>query len=174
MPTTYNKIASVTVGSGGAANITFSSIPATFTDLLLKLSSRSNRSDGVAYDSLSIKFNASSSSYSNRMVYGDGSSALSAVGATTHISWGYAASNTGVTANTFGSLDLYVPNYSGSTNKSTSIDSVTENNATAAIAVLSAGLWSDTSIINSIEITPITGSLFLQYSTATLYGIKKD
>jgi hypothetical protein len=36
MATTYEIIASVTVGSGGAANIEFTSIPATYTDLVLK------------------------------------------------------------------------------------------------------------------------------------------
>lgn len=176
MPDTFVKIASVTVGAGGASSIDFTSIPSTYTDLVVKISARSNRSDGITYDNLSIRFNGSSTGYTNRMVFGNGSSASSAVGSTSFISWGYATGNTGVTSNTFGSVDLYIPNYAGSTNKSVSLDSVTENNATSAIASLSAGLWSNTSAITSISIaaTAEASPLLLQHSTATLYGIKNS
>ena len=176
MPDTFIKIASVTVGSGGASSIDFTSIPSTYTDLVIKISARSNRSDSVTFDNLSVKFNSSSTGYTNRMIYGNGSTPDSAVGSTSFISWGYATGNTGVTSNTFGSVDLYIPNYAGSTNKSVSLDSVTENNATSAIASLSAGLWSNTSAITSIAIsaTAEASPLLLQYSTATLYGIKNS
>jgi len=74
MANTYQAIATVTVGSGGAANITFSSIPQTYTDLCLFISARSevagNFSDEV------IKLNNTTSSYTNRYIYGNGSSAF--------------------------------------------------------------------------------------------------
>ena len=78
------------------------------------------------------------------------------------------------TANTFGNFDFYIPNYAGSTNKSASGDAVSENNASLAYQSLSANLWSNTAAINAISIAPVNGTLFTQYSTATLYGISKS
>ena len=55
MANTYIKIASNTVGSGGVSSITFSSIPQTYTDLVIKASVRTSR--GFTNDALSIKLN---------------------------------------------------------------------------------------------------------------------
>jgi len=70
-------------------------------------------------------------------------------------------------------MEIYIPNYAGSTNKSFSSETNQENNATAAFARLLAGLWSQTAAITDIEITPNTGN-WVQYSTAVLYGISKS
>lgn len=169
MPNTYDKIATVTVGSGGAADITFSSIPATYTDLLLKVSARSARS-AAATDFLQINLNSSASNFTARGLEGNGTTASSFTD-TVFIG---AMSSAGGTASTFGSFELYIPNYAGSNNKSMSADSVSENNATAAFAELTANLWSQTAAINSIKLLSATANNFLQYSTATLYGIKNS
>ena len=167
---TYIQIGStVTVGSGGASYIEFTSIPSTYTDLVIKASLRSDR--GLQYDSTTITFNGSSSNYTQRMVYGDGSTAGSLNSAA--ITFFYATGST-ATASTFGNGEIYIPNYAGSTYKSVSMDSVSENNATTALAALNAGLWSDTSAITSIRLTVGGGTLLTQYSSASLYGIKKD
>jgi len=79
----------------------------------------------------------------------------------------------GYTASTFASGEMYIPNYAGSNSKSFSADSVQETNASLAYSYLIAGLWSDSSAINSIALTPLTGN-FAQHSTATLYGIKAE
>ena len=167
MADTFVKIATVTVGSGGAATIDFSSIPSTYTDLCIKLSSRTNRAFPV--DGVLIALNGSTSSFTNKYIEGDGVSAYSS--STARV----AANATGTTAtsNTFANSDIYIPNYAGSSNKSFSGDSVTENNATGAIADLLANLWSNTAAITSISLSPLLGTLFTQYSTATLYGILK-
>jgi hypothetical protein len=73
-----------------------------------------------------------------------------------------------MTASSFSSGEIYIPNYAGSTNKSYSIDSVTEQNATGALAELIAGLWSQTAAITQIT---LSSSNFQQYSTAYLYGV---
>jgi hypothetical protein len=169
MPTTYEAIATVTVGSGGAANIEFTAIPATFTDLLVKGSLRTSATPGYAWGDVVVNFNGSSANRSQRGVYGTGSSATSFSNSDLF----GRVSNSDSTASTFGSFEMYVPNYAGSTNKSVSIDSVSENNATAALADLIAGLWSNTAAITSIKLTPDLGN-FTQYSTATLYGIKNS
>jgi hypothetical protein len=77
------------------------------------------------------------------------------------------------TANTFASTQVYIPNYAGSANKSFSSENMTENNGATTFMTLHAGLWSNTAAITSIKIAPAGGS-WMQYSTATLYGISKS
>jgi hypothetical protein len=157
------------VGSGGASSIDFTSIPSTYTDLCVKLSLRATTAVG-----LNVNFNSSTTGFSSRRLYGDGSSA----GSDTHGSSAQIAIIAGVnyntyTANTFSSMDLYIPNYAGSNNKGVSSDSVNENNATTALASLGANFWSNSAAITSIAFTLGSGN-FVQYSTATLYGIKNS
>ena len=69
-------ISTVTVGSGGVSSIDFTSIPQTYTDLLLKLSFRVNSSNTDNY--FNLNFNSNSSAvYSYRGLNGTGSSAFS-------------------------------------------------------------------------------------------------
>jgi len=170
MATTFTKIADVTVGSGGAATIDFTSIPSTYTDLCIKLSARDSRF-GSVLNGVVIRFNGSSSGFTSRVVEGSGSGASSFVDTQGLIGENTSAS---ATANTFASTEVYIPNYAGGANKSFSFDSVTENNATAAYADLGAGIWVNSSAISSISIACLTGASFVQYSTATLYGISKS
>lgn len=177
MANTFELISSVTVGSGGAASIDFTSIPATFTDLCLKVSARSDR-NVFSFCYMRMRFNSSSSSYTYRILQGDGSSASSldqsngGLFSDGLLVGGTSQSNN--TASTFANTEIYIPNYAGSTNKSISADGVTEANQTNTLAIFTAGLWSNTSAINSISIVPWQGGVFnfLQYSTAYLYGVK--
>ena len=176
MANTYVKIASVSVGGAGAASMDFTSIPSTYTDLVLKISARTNRSDGVGFDNINLRFNGSATGYSMRLVYGSDTNALSVNSSTTYATFQYATSAF-ATASTFGNAELYIPNYAGSTNKSLSSDSVSETNTTGGnsnILGLTASLWSNTAAITSIALTQGTGTSFDQYSTATLYGISKS
>jgi len=174
MANTYTLIQSVTVGAGGAASIDFTSIPATYTDLLLKISLRTSGT-GDVYENVKLQFNGSGgTAYSDRLIYGTGSAAASASNssqANTFFQYSNAAAST---SSTFGNGEFYIPNYAGSNNKSISVDSVTENNATAAIMGLAAELWASSSAINRITLTPNIATLFAQYSTASLYGIKNS
>lgn len=169
MATTYTLISSVTVGSGGAANIEFTSIPNTYTDLLLKVSLRSATNDTDEWTTLT--FNGTSSGYSQRVLGGNGTAAFSI--SSSGAEWNYTgemnAANS--TASTFNNTDIYIPNYAGSNNKSISVDSVMEQNATKGIASLGAGLLSNSAAITSIRIKPNTTANLVQYSTAYLYGI---
>ena len=161
-------IATVVVGSGGASSIEFANIPQSYTDLVLKLSIRSSQSGAIA-DYGKVLFNGSTTSYSYKDVYGNGSSAAS-TGGTTTLLMTYQG-NAG-TANVFGNNEIYIPNYISSNNKSFSIDQVVENNAATGYNTLTAGLWSNTSPITSIALSPASGT-WQQYSSATLYGIRK-
>jgi len=168
MANTFELIASSTVGAGGAADITFSSIPATYTDLCITFSLRDNVA-GVNNNIL-LTINGSTSGYSERSLYGDGSAVASASRSNVNIGLFYSAS-ANATSNTFANGSIYIPNYAGSNNKSISIDVVTENNATTAYAVFNAALWSDSAAITSLKLAA-NGASFVQYSTAYLYGVK--
>lgn len=172
MSYTYSKIATYTVGSGGVASIEFLNIPQTYTDLIIKCSLRSTRSG--TFDTITIKFNSNVASMSFRALEGRGDSAVSFSGSAAS----YLGSSNGSTstASTFSNIEVYIPNYTGNSNKTLSVDSVAEQNASGAFSAyqdLVAGLWSNTSAINSITISPDNGS-FVQYSTAHLYGIKAE
>ena len=171
MPVTYKKIASVTVtAAGGAANIEFTSIPSTYTDLIVKFSGRSARASQWR-DGFTLSLNGSTSSFSYRMLEATGSSPGS-YSASTGLLGNIPAST--ATASTFGSFDLYIPNYAGSTNKSYSGDSTQPNNDASNVTLnMVAGLWSNTAAITSLRITADNGNL-VQYSTAVLYGISKS
>jgi hypothetical protein len=173
VPDTFIKIASVTVGAGGAANIDFTSIPATYTDLCVKYSTRVTAS--ATFSDLNIRFNGSTSGYSERMLAGNSTSAFSAATSGSLINWGASDGSTATTS-TFSNGEIYLPNYAGSTNKSMSQDVVTENNSAATNSItmqIHAGLWSNTAAITQVTLIPSSGTL-VQYTTATLYGIKNS
>jgi hypothetical protein len=170
MPTFTQIGSAVVVGSGGQANITFTSIPATFTDLIVKLSVRTNRASSE--ESINIEFNSSGgTAYSSRRLYGTGSSAASDSGSSQAFTKFYSVNSATTTALTFANAEIYIPNYTGSTNKSVSVDAVTENNATDSIAGMMAGLWADSAAITSIKLTPGSSGTILEHSTAYLYGV---
>lgn len=166
---TFTKIASVTVGAGGASTVDFSSIPSTYTDLCLKASVRST--EGSVYGGIYVSYNGAAYNSTGKVIEGDGS-AVSSFSFTNGAIAFIAGSS--ATANTFGSTELYIPNYASSNYKNYSSDGVGENNATLALAHLDAGLWSNTAAINQITLKPYSTNTFVQYSTFVLYGISKS
>lgn len=161
----WTVIAHTEVGSGGIAEIEFTSISGSYTDLKLVVSDRSNRS--LQNDGVLIKLNGTN--ISRRWLYGNGSSPASGTADFDSLN----TANT-ATANTFSNYEIYIPNYaSTTTNKSVSIDAVAENNATEGYQLIAAGLYSSNTAVTSIALDLLIGTLFLQYSSATLYGITK-
>jgi hypothetical protein len=165
MANTLKKIQTVTVGSGGAANIEFTSIPQTYTDLKLVVSGRGDFAG--TREKYTLTFNNAATTYSYRRLAGyDSNLVLSDTGL------GPQATGANTTASVFASAEFYIPNYTGSNQKSWSSDSVTENNSTSSwIVDLNAGLWTTTDAITSIKIVIQGPANFVQYSTATLYGV---
>lgn len=160
------KIATVEVGSAGAATIDFTSIPQGYTDLKVVIDARSSTN---AVNNLYWKINSSATGYSDRWVRGNGATAASSTGTTTYFSVPLIDANDDTT-NAFGNAEIYIANYTGSAYKTVGIDSVTENNATTAYTHLASGFWANTSAITSLSFYASSGNL-AQYSTATLYGI---
>ena len=161
-------IAKQTVGSGGAASVTFSNIPQTFTDLKILASTRSAASSNG--DSFRVYFNGDTGNISVRELRGSGSAAASYT--ISYAQAGY-TSDALITANTFNNAEIYIPNYTSSNYKSSSADNVYENNATDAFAVMSARLWSSTAAVTSITLKPNDAG-FVEFSEFYLYGISSS
>ena len=169
----YTQTVSV---SGGQFGITFNNIPQTFTDLVLKISAR-NVSAVNSIDMYLAAINNESGSNTNLSqtnLYGNGSSAVSGRGANQTVCIIGQVPGTSSTASTFGSSEVYLPNYTNSNFKSWTIDTVTENNGTTANIWFGAGLWRQTAAINAFTIYLNGGSNISQYSTVSLYGILRQ
>lgn len=177
MPNTMTLISAATVGAGGTANITFSSIPQTYTDLKLVVNARENYTGGGPWGNLAITFNGSTSGYSETAFYQADTSGGSGASTTTSgssLRSFYAARND-ATANVFSNGEMYIPNYAGSGNKHASYESVVDDNSTSAWIILAtSGLWSNTAAITSINIASYNSVNLLQNTTAYLYGIKNS
>lgn len=175
MATTYTLIDKSILGSN-QASVSFTglgSYSSTYTDLKLVASVRDTSASN--YQNAKLTFNSSTSGYSDRAIraYG-GSTVDSTSGSGSSINLFYETSDS-ATANTFGTYEIYIPNFSSSNYKSVSIDCVTENNASDAFLGLVAGLWSNTAAITSITVAPLSGSANLKSgSSFYLYGIKNS
>jgi hypothetical protein len=177
MANTFIQIGStVTVGSGGAVNIEFTSIPATYTDLIILTSLRSTRTPSTDGSHTALTFNNNTSNiYSFTHIRGTGSVASSYNESNEASMNFYSQANSSAdTASTFSNNSFYIPNYSGSGNKAVTVDSVYENNATTAGIHIVRGLWANTAAITSIKLAEATGNAWAQYTTAALYGIKNS
>lgn len=168
MPVNYVLLEKITVGAANASSVTFSSIPQTgYTDLVVKASVRD--SYPASWRDLGISFNGLTTNRTGKLLYGNPTTIGSYSVTTGNLAFSNSNTSTG---NTFSSIEFYIPNYASANYKSFSVDSVTENNSSDAVANISAGLWSSTAAITSITLTPLGGSL-VQYSTFYLYGVAK-
>jgi hypothetical protein len=168
MATTFVKIQTVTVGVAGVANIEFTSIPQNYTDLQIVASIRCNVAFGA--EEYNAQFNGTTTNLSYKRVVGVTNTG--AVSSDTS-NLGYVNGNS-ATASIFSNTQIYIPNYTSSNFKSFSQDSITEDNATATRPNFTVGLWSNTAAITSVKLISSTSATILQYSTATLYGIKSS
>jgi hypothetical protein len=173
MPSTY-KLISATTLSTTTTTVTFSAIPSTYTDLVLRIGSRDSFSNGNGV-SIKLRFNSdTASNYSWTLLQGSGtfvsSSRASNQSGRTDFE---ASSDAGQTANTFGSTEIYIPSYTVSQNKAISGFGASENNNSTANRIgSSANLWRNTAAISQIDIT--TYQNFVSGSSFYLYGIKNS
>jgi hypothetical protein len=173
MANTYTLI-SGSLLSSTTASVTFSSIPQTYTDLLVKTCVRTSRSNFIV-STFEFQLNGDTTGiYSLNYMSGSGTT-FSASNAPdqTASQIVYTAANT-ATANTFGNTEIYFPSYTNSAKKVTSSISTGENNATASYLGVTAHLAQLTSAIDSIRFFSNSGYSFLADSSFYLYGIKNS
>jgi hypothetical protein len=162
------KIATTSLNAA-TSSISFSNIPQGYTDLKIVLSLRASTTSGNSNCFIYLN-GVTGTSYSQRRLSGDGTNVT--FDSQTSYPWvdmTNAIPNATYTANTFANAEIYIPDYTSSNHKSLRVDFVGENNATTAYAYLTAGLFTSTSAITSLVIDGTDN--FVQYSTATLYGI---
>jgi hypothetical protein len=165
MPSTYEPIATTTLGTA-AGTITFSSIPATYTDLRV-VCVYTTANFGIY---TTLRFNSDSGgNYSDTYIIGDGSSATSARdGSATFI--GFGAYPNGISSGQFNFVSADIFSYAGSTNKTSLLTSSLDKNGSGDVQRM-VGLWRNTAAITSLTIATNGGTMSAG-STATLYGIK--
>ena len=172
-PSSYESIATTTVGSGGTSTITFSSIPSTYNHLQIRAISRTNRGD--TNDFMTVRFNNDSSSiYAYHSLYGNGGTAGAADrGTSTGTPWSGVTAGANAGADMFGAVIWDVLDYQNTNKyKTLRLLSGTDQNATTGRIYFQSNLWQSTSAISTVTIIPTYGTLFSQYSHFALYGIK--
>ena len=163
MTATYEKIATTTLGSA-SNDVTFSSIPATYTDIVVICNT------SITSGSADLWFNFNSdtgSNYSITFISGNGSAIQSSRNTSaTKMS----VTNYGYLETTIGTYIVNIQNYSNTTTYKSSL--ARANTSSNGVAV-GAGLWRDTAAISTIKISPSTQN-FASGSMFTLYGIKAE
>jgi hypothetical protein len=156
----------VTVGAGGQASISFTSIPSTYTHLQV----RATYSTAVADRSIRFTANGDTgSNYSWHYIQGDRSTATA--GSVANIQYGII----GIAPNSTSFGGVLVADYLdyANTNKFKTVRSLSgaDMNGAGSYVQFWSSLWRSTSAISTITINPSSGN-WNQYSTFALYGIK--
>lgn len=174
-PTSFESIATVTVGAGGSSSITFSSIPSTYTHLQIRYTAKWNFTNFPDFGNTILKFNNdSSASYAYHRLSGNGASAAATGGS--NFNEGYMQvfmpSNTSSDTNVFGAGVIDILDYAN-TNKNKTLRGIGgfDRNGAGMISLASV-LWSNTNAINRIDMYGDSGLPWLQHSSFALYGIK--
>jgi hypothetical protein len=169
MPSTYTLISSNVLASS-AASVTFSAIPSTYTDLVLRANVRSDLGDYADYVTLAINALGANAD-SQRTLYNSDGTVASGSGMVTPITGNTA------TSNTFSNTEYYFSMYSNSsTKKPFSIFSNAENNSSTQYfaPMVAASLTSSTAAITALTFRPAFGSNLVSGSSFYLYGIKNS
>ena len=166
---TYVALANITLGSS-ASSVTFSSIPATYRDLVIAANAQDPVS-GTTFSNIGLQFNSDTGSNYNWLdMYGDGSSAVSQVQSNvTGILAGYMSSQN----NIFSAHIFQIMDYSATDKHKTVLvrsNLGTRSPNTTQLAQATAGRWANTSAITSIRLSG--GTSFKAGSTFALYGIQ--
>ena len=177
--TAYESIATVSVGGGGAANVQFTSIPATYTHLQIRYLAKSNRAS-YSIEGFVVQFNGVTSAvYSAHRVFGTGSLANSDAGSSLssiNVSMGVVGSGP---SDTFGVGVIDILDYANTSKYKTmrclvgsDVNGTFGTGSYGGYVGLASGLFQSTNAISSLTIAPESGTLFNQYSQFALYGIK--
>lgn len=174
MAVTFTKIATTTVTSGTPASIGFSSIPSTYSDLMITQTLRGNRGD-LAADGAYVRFNndTTAGNYQNRRLIGVGNSGNASADLGSGYGGGALPDAALASANVFGSGTLYIPDYLNALKKVWFTRGGAGNRGATNYQMMSNGWWSSTSAINQIDLYNEVGTAWIVGSTMTLYGIKR-
>jgi hypothetical protein len=160
MPATYEPIATTTVSGTSTTNVGFSSIPQTYTDLVLIYNGSVNYTN--TYYVMYYNGDSTLTNYSNTGIGGFNTSVTSYTNGYIYLGFSGSAS---VPVNCIANIQ----NYTNTTTFKTGLMRFNNTNNETSAGV---GLWRNTAAINSINIYSYYGGAFNSGSTFTLYGIK--
>jgi hypothetical protein len=162
-------IESKTVGAGGIASIEFTSIPQTYTDLIIQCSIR--HTEAVTDNWVKLTFNNLGGTSNDALfLRGTGTNVASSVGINTDFIRGIISNGASSTSSIFASNTVYISNYTSSDFKSVSIDGAQESNTSTNYMPLTAGFFESANAITSVQLTAYSGTL-VEHSTVHLYGV---
>jgi hypothetical protein len=157
----YESIATVTIGSGGASTASFTSIPATYQHLQIRILAKTG--DAGAYGSASMTINGAAGEQRHEL-YGTGSATGSGANASSFLAY------VGGTAQ-FGVAIVDILDYTDTNKNRTTRGLGGVDNNGSGIVALTSGLETSTTAVSSLTFTANSGN-FAQYSSFALYGIK--
>ena len=167
----FESIATVSVGSGGAANVEFTSIPATFTHLQIRGIAKDDNTGSL--DNLQMQFNGdTAANYKSHFLYGTGSVVGAGVAGSDSLM--LAARVTGGNAsyaNIFGVFVIDILDYALTSKYKTIRNLIGNDRNGGGTTGVYSNLWRNSAAISSITLTPDSGN-WVQYSHFALYGIK--
>jgi hypothetical protein len=161
---------SIATATGGAATISFTSIPSTYKHLQIRVLAQDNTS---TLGNLVLQFNTDTgTNYTRHYLTADGST-VSAAGSTaqSNIIAGQIYGNSPASS-IYGMAIWDIQDYADTSKyKTVRVIGGYDANGTGNIRIAS-GLWLSTAAITSIELKQNSGSAFSSGSTFALYGIK--
>jgi hypothetical protein len=173
----FESIATTTVGSGGSATVTFSTIPGTYKHLQFRIFAQCNRIT-VGVDALKFTFNGvGGTSYAGHNLRGDGANPVIAGGSGSDALISFARVVGTGAGGSFGASVIDILDYANTDKNKTvrGIGGIDVNGTVGGIGGsigLSSGLFNSTAAISSVTFTPDGGTLFNQHSSFALYGIR--
>lgn len=171
--TSYESIATTTVGSGGSSSVSFTSIPGTYTHLQVRFIAAASGSPADIRN-LYMRFNDDSTSgnYKGHFLLGTGASTLAGGTDADNIN---VAGNTPVAySNIFNAGVVDVLDYANTNKYKTarSLNGMNNNSTSNDRLGIHSGFWMNTNAITKITFSLEASANFLQYSSFALYGIK--
>ena len=166
----YESIATVSVGSGGAANIEFTSIPSTYTHLQIRGIGRTT--EATTSTAFFAQFNSdTASNYNYHYMYADSTTAYSGGSFNEPNIFSFRTTGASATSSMFGAGVIDILDYKN-TNKYKTLRSLSgENRNGNGYVFYCSGAWRSTSAITSIKLF-YSSNNFAQYSQLALYGVK--
>lgn len=172
MANTFDLISTITVGAGGASDITFNSITGSYTDLLALISIR--RDNNYERRVLQVFFNGASGYNDNGLYAGPSSAFGGNLGGGANISLYDVPANL-APASVFSNVSMYISNYASTLSKTISFDSAQSWNTTIdQYHGVAGGFFNSSTAITTITFNTGQGGNWVQNSTISLYGIKNN
>jgi hypothetical protein len=169
----YDSISTVTVGSGGSAEVNFTSIPATYKHLQIRIFGKLSITNDPQLENVRFQFNGdTASNYTRHAFEGDGASVTSTGNASLGQNYALLPRSFSGTTNMFGNAIVDILDYTNTNKfKTQRVFGGADFNGSGQVYLLS-GVWRNTSAISSIKIFNFGATNFLEYSSFALYGIK--